>query len=83
MRAVALPHIGWSFWSIAHLRLLEPVGPNAEIVELWIGQLKTDPGRKRTFCFDELAFHNEPMEPLDLEIPAIPSPTTITSASHA
>jgi hypothetical protein len=71
----SLPAFRWSYWSIAHWRLPEPTTPNAEIMELRLEWLKSDKGRTRTFYFDELAFHNEPTEPVKLTIPTVPCPT--------
>ncbi len=73
IRPIALPRMCWSFWSIAHLRLDEPVGPGAELVELRLEDLQAK--YPRTLCLDELAFHNEPTEPLALPLPPMPKPT--------
>lgn len=79
-RAITLPRIAWSFWSIAHHRLAQPVSPEAAIVELRIENLRAPKDRPLTICVDELAFHNDPIEPLTLDAarPACPTrPETI------
>lgn len=75
VRSVSLPPAYWSFWSVAHRRLKKPIGPDAQITGMWIGNLHTERGRSRTFFFDELAFHREPTRRVDLAVPAVPCPT--------
>jgi len=74
-RLIPLPPFRWSFWSIAHQRLDRPIGPDARLVELRVEDLATDEGKPRQLFFDELSFHREPTDRLDLAIPDVPCPT--------
>jgi len=74
-RAVTLPPFSWPFWSIAHRRLDTPTRPSAQITEIRIVQLCTKKGETRSLFLDELGFHGEPDERLDLAIPDVPCPT--------
>ncbi len=72
---ISLRPFYWAYWSISHWRLSEPTEPGAEIVELRLECLCSDKGKTRTFCFDELSFHNEPASSVDLQTPTVPCPT--------
>ena len=74
-RTVTLPPLTWPFWSIAHRRLDVATRPSARIAEIRIVQLCTKKGETRALFLDELGFHNEPDEHLDLAIPDVPCPT--------
>ena len=70
MRVIGLGPAFWSFWSIAHRRLPEPVGAGAELIAVRISGLRTKWDETRTLFLDRLEFTRASMEPLNLQIPA-------------
>jgi len=74
-RRIRVGDAAWAFWSIAHRRLDRPIRKDAGIVEIRFTGLRTLDGVPRTFFLDELSFHTEPTEKVNLAIPDLPAPT--------
>ena len=70
MRVIGFGPAFWSFWSIAHRGLREPIGAGAELVAIRLSGLRTGDDETRTLFLDRLEFTRASTTALGLQVPA-------------